>query len=106
MRRSGALSVCRPSPATVAVDFALGHLVLYRVVRLFGFFVVVASLRYFGALSVCRLFLTVVAVEFALGHLVLLSNRRSCIQFASLSCRVIWSFCRRCLLRHSGVSSV
>ncbi len=93
LRRSGALSVCRQSPATVAVDFASGRLVLHQVVRSFGCLVVVALLRRSGALSMCRLPLATVAVEFTLGCLVLLSNRRSCIRFASLSCRVIRSFC-------------
>ncbi len=72
------------------MDFALGRLVLHQVVRLFGCLVVVASLRRSGALSVCRLFLATVAVEFASSFLVLLSCH-SCIRFASLSGRVIWS---------------
>ncbi len=79
VRRSGALSVCRPSPAAVAVDFASGRLILHRVIRLFGFLVVVALLRRSGALSVCRLPLAIIIVEFASSCLVLLSNRRSCI---------------------------
>ncbi len=98
LRRSGALSVCRPSPATVTVDFASGRLVLHRVVKLFGSLVVVASYRCSEALSIYRLSLAAMAVEFALGHLMLLSNRRSCIRFVLLSCRVIWSFCRHCFV--------
>ncbi len=101
--RCGVLGLCRPSPATVAVDFASGCLVLHRVVRLFGCLVVVTSLRRSGALSVCRLPLAAVAMEFASGFLVLLSCR-SCIRFASLSCRVIRSFVA--LLRRSGTLSV
>ncbi len=98
MQCFGALSVCRPSPADLAVDFALSRLVLYRVIRLFGFLIVVTSLRRSGVLSVCHLPLAAVAVEFALGCLVLLSNCRSCIRFALLSCRVIRSFCHRCFV--------
>ncbi len=98
MWRSGVLSVCRLSPAAMAVDFALSHLVLHQVVKSFGSLVIIALLRRSGALSVCHLSLATVAVEFALGHLVLLSNRHSCIRFASLSCRVIRSFCCRCFV--------
>ncbi len=99
----GVLGLCRPSPAAMAVDFASGHLVLHRVVKLFGCLVIVASLRRSGALSVCCLLLAAVAMEFASGFLVLLS-RRSCIRFASLSSRVIRSFVA--LLRRSGILSV
>ncbi len=101
--RCGVPGLCRPSPAAVVVDFALGRLVLHRVVKLFGSLVVVASLWRSGALSVCRLPLAAMAVKFALGFLVLLS-RRSCIRFALLSCRVIRSFVA--LLRRSRALSV
>ncbi len=104
LRHSRALSVCRPSPAAVEVDFALGCLMLHWVIRLFNSLVIIALLWRFGALSVCRLSLAVVAVEFALSRLVLLSNCRSCIRFASLSCRVIWSFCRHCFITTFGRS--
>ncbi len=97
------MGLCRPSPSAVAVDFASGHLVLHRVVRLFGCLVVVALLRRSEALSVCRLPLAAVVVEFASGFLVLLS-RHSCIRFASLSCKVIRYFVAS--LRHSGALSV
>ncbi len=104
LQRSGALFVYRPSSVAVAVDFASGHLVFHQVVKLFRSLVVVTLLRHSGALSMCRLPLAAVAVEFALGCLVVPSNRHSCIWFASLSCRVIWSFCCRCFItafRHS-----
>ncbi len=98
LRRSGTLSVCRPSSATMAVDFALGCLLLHWVVRLFGSLDVIALLWRSGALSMCHLPLATVVVEFALGRLVLLSNRRSYIRFASLSCKVIRFFCCYCFV--------
>ncbi len=81
----------------MVVDFALGRLVLHRVVRLFGSLGIVVLLWYSGALSMCCLPFAIIAVEFASGFLELLS-RRSCIRFALLSCRVIWSFCCRCFV--------
>ena len=99
LQHSGALFVCYPSLAAVAVDFASSCLVLHQVVRLFGSLVIIALLRRSGALSMCRLSLAAVAVEFALGCLVLLSNCRSCIWFALLSCRIIRSFCCCCFVK-------
>ncbi len=96
--RSRVLSVYHPSPTAVAVDFALGRFILHRDVKLFSSLVVVILLWHSGALSVCHLPLAVVAVEFASGRFVLLSNCHSCVRLALLSCRVIWSFCRRCFV--------
>ncbi len=79
LRRSMALSVCRPSSVVVVVDFASGRLMLHQVMRLFGSLIVVLLLRRSGALSVCHLFLTAVAMEFASDCLMLLSNCCSCI---------------------------
>ncbi len=98
LRRSEPLSVCHPSPTIMVVDFALGRLILQQVVKLFGFLVVVALLRRSGPLFVYRLFLATVALKFASGRLMLQSNRCSYIQFASLSYRVIQSFCCCCFV--------
>ncbi len=104
LRRSGALSVYRSSPAAVAMDFALDYLMLYHIVRLFDSLIIVALLWRFEALSVYRLPLAIVVVEFTLVCLLFLSNCHSCIWFALLNCKVIRSFCCCCfvaMFRHS-----